>query len=35
MEGSDDNPGTKTEPLRSISGINRLELKPGDAVFFK
>lgn len=33
--GSDDNPGTKTRPFKSIAKINSLLLEPGDAIFFK
>lgn len=33
--GSDDNPGTKSRPFKSIAKINSLLLEPGDAVFFK
>jgi hypothetical protein len=32
--GDDDNPGTKEKPFKSIDRINKLNLEPGDAVYF-
>lgn len=33
--GSDENPGTKNKPLKSVDKINTLHLKAGDTVYFK
>jgi hypothetical protein len=35
VSGSDDNPGTLKEPLKSIEKVNTLRLKPGDKILFK
>jgi len=32
--GDDNNPGTEAKPFRSIDRVNKLILKPGDAVYF-
>lgn len=35
IEGSDDNPGSRSKPFKTIGKVNSLILKPGDAIFFK
>ncbi|HWD89496.1 MAG TPA: right-handed parallel beta-helix repeat-containing protein [Mucilaginibacter sp.] len=34
-QGNDSNPGTKVQPFKTISKVNSLELRAGDAVYFK
>src|SRR5882762_9264075 len=33
--GNDDNTGTITAPFKTIAKVNSLNLKPGDALYFK
>ncbi|MEX2233784.1 MAG: right-handed parallel beta-helix repeat-containing protein [Cyclobacteriaceae bacterium] len=35
VNGSDDNPGTRNRPFKTLSKVNNLELKPGDAILLK
>jgi hypothetical protein len=35
VSGSDDHPGTRDKPFKTLSKVNGLKLKPGDAVLFK
>ena len=34
-EGSDNNPGTKSRPFKTIEKVNSVQLKAGDKIFFK
>ena len=35
VSGSDDNPGTRKKPFKTIDKVNSLILKPGEDIFFK